>query len=258
MLLRSLNHTASCERVSSTVRPASDVFLETQKQMQEPVGIVLQAEHAMLAGQLASALSPHVFGPMSDELLLAAAQHDFGWQKSDEAQMELLPKRSPRPFPALSAEETLASWTACIAHARELNPVTYVLISRHFTFLGSGDPGREEFVRTETKSRREIEDTLSIAETDLSRWGAALGFVDLLSLYLCSGSRAPVEFPLAHPADPASHDAPKTTLCWQGGSPMFSKPVLCPGTRVSLVVRTSNRHDGAIKPLTLTWDFPNG
>ncbi len=100
------------------------------------------------------------------------------------------------------------------------------MVSRHFTLLGAADLGRAEFVEGENRCRVEVERSLACSTEDLNRWTAAIGFCDLLSLYLCSGSRTPVEFPLAHPADPAAPEAQKVTLIWKSNSPQFSVPIL--------------------------------
>jgi hypothetical protein len=220
-----------------------------------PYAIIFQAEHSNLAGQLTEALSEDVFGKLSPEVIQAAGQHDFGWQDSDESQIQALGQKSPRPFPDLSVEETLPSWRNSVAHAASVSPLVDALVSRHFTFLGSGDPGRAEFVRRETDRRCEIERNLPFSPADLDRWTAAVGFCDLLSLYLCCDSQQSVEFPFAHPADPAAVQAPKTTLSWVDGSPRFSSTVLKPDAHISLTVREYSGHGTELRPLTLQWSF---
>jgi hypothetical protein len=258
MILRSLSQPKEKAVDGSDAPKASEVFIETQKQVQVPYAIIFQAEHSQLAGQLAAALSEDVFGRLSSEVMQATGQHDFGWEASDQGQIEALSQRSPRPFPDLSAEETLPSWRSSVAHAGSVGPLVDVLVSRHFSLLGSGDPGREEFVRCETERREAIERILPYAPADLDRWTGAVGFCDLLSLYLCSGSQQPVAFPFAHPASPAATQAPKTTLSWHNGSPRFSSAVLRPGSQVSLTVRQYSGSGTDLRPLTLQWSFDHG
>ena len=223
MVLRSLSVPLKSGQHHLEPRPGWEVFLKTEKRVAAPLGIIFQAEHSMLAGQLASALLPDAFGELPPEVIQAISEHDFGWKHSDQAQMDSLDRSAPRPFPALSTEETLPSWTDSIAHGRSVGPLMYVLISRHFTMLGGGDPGRAEFVRAETERRREAEDGLDCSRSDLDRWMGALGFLDLLSLCLCCGCQDPVELPMAHPSDPASSQARNATLLWENGSPDFPR-----------------------------------
>src|SRR5207244_1900951 len=69
---------------------------------------------------------------------------------------------------------------------------------------------------------------------DLDRWTGAIGFCDVVSLYLCSGTRETVELPLGHPGLPESRHARKVLLEWRDGSPRFSSPVIQTGHAVSI------------------------
>jgi hypothetical protein len=255
VILRSLSNPEERTFDRSNAQPASAVFIETQKHVETPYAIIVQAEHARLAGDLAEALSEDAFGGLPPEVIQAVSQHDLGWDASDKNQLESLGQISPRPFPSLSAQETLPSWRRSVAHAQSVAPLVDVLVSRHFSLLGRGDPARADFVRTETERRAGIERVLPYAAADLDRWTGALGFCDLLSLYLCSGAHQPVEFPMAHPADPAAAHAPKTTLSFDDGSPRFSSPVFKSGTHVSLTVRAYSGRGTDLSPLSLDWRF---
>lgn len=236
--------------------PGWDVFLPTQRDVQAPFGIVLQADHSILAGHLAQALRRDVFGDLPPEVVQAIGQHDFGWKASDEAQLNSLDKSRPRPFPALHVDETSPSWNASIEHARTLGPLSYVMVSRHCTLLGqSGDAAWAGFVREETERRSTVEGEFGWAPGDLDRWTGAMGFCDLLSLYLCCGTNRPVEFPLAHPADPASARAERVTLHWEDKTPVFSKPILKAGTRVSLPIQSYSGDDADLKSDQVEWQF---
>lgn len=258
MILRPLADPPRPNLHQTKVRSAWEVFIELEKRAEPPCAIVFQADHSKLAGDLAAALLGASFGELSAEVIQATAQHDFGWNASDEAQMRSLSEAKPRPFPCLTAKETLPSWHAGIAHARTVSPLVEVLVSRHYCVLGAGDPGRAEFVQSENARRARMEKDLPYRREDLDRWTAALGFCDLLSLYLCCGAQAQVEFPLAHPAAPDAKRAPKTVLRFHDGRPRFSPPVFKPATRVSL---TSTRYDGTSKdlaPLFLNWSLDSG
>ena len=232
--------------------------METQKKLHVPYAIIRQASHSKLAGDLALLLRDDVFGALPSEVIRAISEHDWGWQESDELQMDKLGEHEPQPFPRLSVPETLPSWNESVAHARQLGALEYVIVSRHFTTLGASDEGRAAFVHTENQRRAEVEHELPYTAVELQRWTGAIGFCDLLSLYLCSGSKHPVEFPLAHPADPASSQAGKVTLSWENDSPRFSEPVLRAGETVSLDAERYAGSGTELTPLTLSWHFPVG
>jgi hypothetical protein len=258
MILRPLSDGGGPATKQDEIRPASAVFLEREKRVMPPYAVIFQREHSKLAGDLASALREDIFGDLNAEVIEAAGQHDFGWDPSDSAQIESLPEGKLRPFPALSVEQTLPSWRNSLSHAGSVSPLVEVLVSRHFCTLGSSDPGRQEFVKSETERRSRIEAALPFTPVDLDRWSDAVGFSDLVSLYLCSGSQEAVQFPLAHPASEKASQAPKVTLAWRSGSPSFSHPVLKPGTQVSMTVRTYNGTGTELPLQSFSWTFVDG
>jgi hypothetical protein len=239
----------------SEARPAWEVFLETEKRAQPPCAIVFQSDHAVLAGDLARALDPDVFGEIPDEVIEAISQHDLGWNESDLAQLRNLANSHPQPFPRLSIEQGQEAWEACVRHARSLPALMYVLISRHFTALAADIPGREDFGQTESARRLPVERELSCPPADLERWMNALGFCDLLSLYLCCGSRQTATFPLAHPSIPASRNAPRVTVSWDGQFPRFSRRLTQPGAEFAVPARVYSGAGGQTAPLELSWQF---
>lgn len=252
MILRALHDPASA--FASSPEPANQVFLQTQKHVPPPYAIILQAEHSNLAGGLAELLSPDLFGDLPPEVIQAAREHDLGWTDKDREQIENQKRQSPKPFPALSAADTLPSWQRSIEHAASVGPLVEVLISRHFCNLGRNDPERAEFVAKENDRRAAMEDVLPFPVVDLDRWTAAIGFTDLLSLYLCSGSHDPVIFPLTHPASAGADRAPDVTLTWEEGESFrFSSPVFAKSTQLSMDVRRYEGDGGELTPLTLEW-----
>ncbi len=219
-------------------RPGFKVFLDTQKNPEPPFGILLQSTHSELAGDLAEALRPEAFGEVRPEVIEAIRRHDFGWKASDSRQLENADKSRPRPFPDMPHEEEISSWRNSIELAADAPPLVRVLISRHFCFLAGDNPLHNRFREDETRRRDVIESTLNSSAENLDRWAAALGFCDLLSLYLSSGATESAVFPFSHPADPKAASARKTTLSWNGGALRFDSPVLRPNTRVAAKLQT--------------------
>ena len=232
--------------------------MQTEKNVSPPCIIIFQPEHSVLAGAIARALVPDLFGELPAEVLAAIAQHDYGWSSSDTAQMQSLAQRLPRPFPALSNEEIMPSWRASIQHARSQSRLAYVIVSRHFTTLATGDESKAAFVEEETERRASVEQDLGCATSDLNRWTGAIGFCDLVSLYLCCGSEEAAEFPLAHPADPDSANARRTILSKEDGSLYFSPPTLKGAVPLSLECRSYAGDTADTAPYRLEWRFPNG
>lgn len=252
MLLR---HLSASPVQGGSPRPAFEVFLASQKNVASPFGIVLQITHSELAGELAAKLMPEAFRDLPEEVVEAAWKHDFGWQPSDAAQTGQMPTATPKPFPDMPDDE-LSSWRGSLALAETASPLTRVLIGRHFAALSNQpSPRHEEFARTDLPNLRKAEESLGHSEDDLRRWAGAVGFCDLLSLYLASGVMEPAIFPLAHPAAPEAKEARQVTLTWEDGQPRFSEPVIQPGAEFRVEAQRFAADTGEVGPLALKWVF---
>ena len=254
MLFRRLTaDPSSAYERSSDAEPAFAAFRKTQQSLPVPFGLLYQSEHSRLAGALARALSPDVFGDLTQDVIAAVADHDCGWDPSDRKQFESIAEGSaPVSFTAMSPEQTLPSWVGSIAHGKQLGPLAEILISRHCCLLGTGAEEHEEFVERETKRRVQIESAALYSQAEYDRWTAALGFCDLLSLYLCSGSRAAVQLPLAHPERRLNDRT--VVLDWSAPDrPILSEPIFS-----SDVVLRANGvvYEGPHKPLEpQSWEW---
>ncbi len=234
--------------IASDAQNAWQVFFRSQKQIKWPCALIFQSDHARLAGDLSAALLDGVFGPLRPEVMDAAGRHDSGWDTSDSGRLD-----DPRPFPFLSIEETLPAWRESIAQARTAGPLVELLVSRHFTALGTTDPQKHGFVEAECTRREPIERMVSYGAEELDSWTDAIGFCDLISLYLCSGAREPARFVLAHPAGPRASHAKTVDLYWRHGTPHFSSPVFQTGTEVHTTAR--RRDGGKWELFPLSWRF---
>jgi hypothetical protein len=231
------------------------VFLADQEQVRAPYLPIPQSSHAHLAGELAGALLPEVFGALPAEVIEAIRQHDSGWIGSDMEQLQKAGDSSDvRSFPALSAEEAVPAWEATVRLAETASPLIGVLVNRHFCLLSDDDNPLHQRFRKRAASRRiPVEQALGCGAENLDRWTAAMGMCDLLSLYLCSGSEAPAEFPFCHPADALVRErVQKTVLTWESGRVRFTAPLFRPGTRVAQAVPAVRSSDAAA---TLAWEF---
>jgi Protein of unknown function (DUF3891) len=235
--------------------PAARAFLETQRHASPPFAVIFQSAHAQLAGDLAASLYADLFGELPEDVIRAIYQHDAGWITNDERQMQRLFAQDPQPFPDLPARESLFAWRDSIRHAESISPVAMVLVSRHFSLLATGDPLHREFKAQEEQRRAFMEQRLGVSSEKLNRWVGALGFCDLLSLYLCSGSKVPVAFPVCHPADSVADSAAEIRLSWKNGRLSCSPSVVKPNTQLSLNAVLYRGRTRETEPLHLQWEF---
>jgi hypothetical protein len=107
----------------------------------------------------------------------------------------------------------VSAWRKSIAAAGAVSPLAEALTRKHFWLLAprDGDPMHQEFLK-EQEIRVQNPAGAEYASSDWDRFTSALGFCDLLSLHLCSGSPNCVRIPLAHPADPNSSAAEHVTI----------------------------------------------
>lgn len=189
---------------SSTLEPIS-AWQEVQaRQVARPSSywVVTQPSHAVLAGDLASALRSDLFGPIDSTVSRSIALHDAGWSLADAAQIQELranPNARPRSFLEASTDEFLRAWTSSIDTAEKFAPMGGYIVSRHFERLSHRSDAKDvsklqEFRKREKARQERLRSGLQPAEAALEKLVDALQFCDLLSLYLCSGSKRSVKF----------------------------------------------------------------
>jgi hypothetical protein len=224
-----------------------------QRQFRLPCLLVPQPAHAVLAGELASALN--CFGELPPEIKRAIQMHDTGWASSDAQQIERLrsgqaAKALPVSFLAISPAEVEEAWTASINTVETFSKVGAVVVSRHFTLIAQHDQAHRRFLQVE-KSRQQ---RLGGSPTDIDRWTAALGFCDLVSLYLLSGLRGPEEFPLAHPSSPQAQTVPPVKMQIDGKTIRFAPAIVRPGSILSIQALNHPLPPQGPRAETLTWE----
>ena len=197
-------------------------------------GCITQPAHAALAARLAVALDPGVFGALPAEVIDAIGRHDAGWAEPDLAALECVGEKQPHSFLAYSTEAAVDAWRRSVREAEARSALAGILTSRHFCLLAPRDSDlyHAAFVEQENQRRAPQEARCSTLRTELDRYTAALGFCDLLSLYLCSGLTGVVRIPLAHPADPAARHATSATLFLAEQTLRLNQPVMTSGTMV--------------------------
>ncbi len=202
--------------VDETKRDSLDAWRAVEERQLQPASsywLVTQPAHAALSGELASSLRDDLFGPIDVTVARAIALHDSGWSMADADQIQQLranPKAQPKSFVDCTANEFLRAWTASIETAEKFSPTGGYLVSRHFERISMRNGGEDEsklqkFRNREKQRQQGLKTKVQAEEPALERLVDALQFCDLLSLYLCCGSRRSVTF-----------DSPKLTLTRTG------------------------------------------
>ncbi len=186
---------------------------ERQRQSASSYWLVTQPAHAALSGELAASLREDLFGRIDDTVARSIALHDSGWSMADAEQIQQLranPKLKPKSFLEFASDQFLRAWTASIDTAEKFAPIGGFLVSRHFERIsmrnGDKDQSKLQSFRNREKQRQQrLKPKIHAQEKALERLVDALQFCDLLSLYLCCGSKRSVSF-----------DCPKLTLSRSG------------------------------------------
>ncbi len=236
-----------------------------QRDVRLPCLLVPQPAHAVLAGELATALLPTVFGELPPEIQRAIQMHDTGWAASDAQQIQRLRSGSgstaaPVSFIAISPREAAEAWTASIDAVEAFSRPGAVIVSRHFSLLAQHDqPHHQRFLEAEKSRQRKLEGSAPKGAgtpkgADLDRWTAALGFCDLVSLYLLSGLSREVEFPLAHPASAEAQKAPCVSMQLDQHHLRFTPAVLRSGCALTIQALKHPVTAPGARFETLTWE----
>jgi hypothetical protein len=224
-----------------------------QRRSALPCLLVPQPAHAVLAGELADALT--CFGELPPEIKRAIQMHDTGWAQLDAQQIERLrsghgSKAAPVSFLAVPPSEVEEAWTASIKTVESFSKAGAVVVSRHFSLIAQHDPAHRRFLQAETSRQQRLGGN----NGDIERWTAALGFCDLVSLYLLSGLRGPEDFPLAHPSSREAHAASKVTLQVEGQVIRFAPQSARAGSVLSIQALKHPLPPNGPRAETLTWE----
>lgn len=167
---------------------------------------VTQPDHARLSGQMAAALRDEAFTRIPADIVEAIGFHDEGWSVYDGTADMPRPPATDGAGRALSffhhAPSTfLRAWEGSIAEAARISPLASLVVGMHFLVLGRRRqkmlpnepeaPLMEAFIAGESRRQKRVGVDRALVD-DLLR---ALQFCDVLSLLVCSGSEAAVEFP---------------------------------------------------------------
>ncbi|HSS96973.1 MAG TPA: DUF3891 family protein [Terriglobales bacterium] len=183
--------------------PAWDAVLRTQKQSETEWQLIAQADHAALAAEIADKIANPDFPKLEAEVIQAIAVHDDGWKQIDER-----PTKSGHPlsFFEEAPADIFRAWKGSIAAATQIAPITGILVSEHFCRIArdfaraSTTPSEvaqvlTTFVEREISQQEELREQQNRDAKEINLLVDVLQFFDLLSLYICCGSKENVEFP---------------------------------------------------------------
>lgn len=171
--------------------------------------MITQPSHAALAGEIAANLAGEQVPKLEAELVRAIALHDAGWGMPDaQAVMRSrsVQQHGPCSFLQVSVAQFLSAWTRSIEIALSTSPAGGYMVSRHFWRLAehrtksaqdtSADRARlDQFLDFEAGRQKKLACSQSRSTGELEILTDVLQFCDLMSLYLCCGSRENVQFP---------------------------------------------------------------
>jgi hypothetical protein len=233
-----------------------------QRSARLPCLLVPQPAHAVLAGEIAGGLVAASFGALPPEIVRAIQMHDTGWAASDAQQIQRLRSGGPQAgkavpisFVAIPPAEAAEAWTTSIDTIEGWSKIGATIVSRHFSLLAEHDQAHHQhFLQTERLRQQKLENSAMVKSEDLERWTAALGFCDLVSLYLASGLSSQVEFPLAHPSSPQAQSASRVRMEMEGRKLRFTPQTLNAGCTLSIDALKHPVPAQGARAETLTWE----
>jgi hypothetical protein len=200
--------------------PARDAIGRMQSLRAKQYTLVHQPDHARLAGELVQCLSRPGAPALTDDIVRGIASHDDGWTDFDCGRKKLEWSSAqysaegvavgadgkPLSFLDIKAGDALRAWKGSIENAEAIAPIAALIVSGHFyrlakLGLSAGHYSTEdtgmvtEFLAKEEKRQERLSRLERRGAAEIGYWTDVLRFCDLLSLYLCAGSEAAVEFP---------------------------------------------------------------
>ncbi len=181
-----------------------------QRQAPAEYWLVTQPDHARLSGHIASSLDADRFPQLTPGVIECIGQHDEGWRQFDgaiphPAKPSFNKNGKPVTFIELLPDMFIPAWSASVENAMVIDDLGGATVSRHFSWIAeyrlrtsNDSPEHRErlqhFVNAEKARQAKLAGTPG-KESEIESALKLLQFCDLLSLYLCSGSNANVEFP---------------------------------------------------------------
>src|ERR1019366_1228448 len=182
--------------------------------------LVRQPDHARVSGEIVQHISIAGAPPVDDDSVRGISLHDEGWAAFDEgrerlhatpasyssANIALDREGRPLAFLDIQAGDFLRAWQGSIDSAEAVAPIAALIVSGHFcrlgkfgislgTYLAQDTEQVREFLASEEQRQCRWLRLQTRGDSEVQYWTDVLQFCDLLSLYLCCGSKESVEFP---------------------------------------------------------------
>ncbi len=236
---------------TNEIVPAWQAISATQIRRRDGYWLITQPNHAALAGDLAARFDSAAFPRLEPEVVRTIGVHDAGWgifaSETGSAAPPLDAAGKPLCFFEIEPEDFLRAWTASIDRAEQIAPVGGIIVSGHFCRLAQGrldsrpDPPPimamlRGFIARESDRQQRLAARDPRPEPELQRLTDTLQFCDLLSLYLCCGTRAPVEFP-------QQFGSRRVRLAWRDGACVLDPSPFSAGASLGVSARRFPPHN---------------
>jgi hypothetical protein len=173
--------------------------------------LIGQPDHARISGEMASMFSADFLPRVDDAIAKAIGAHDAGWasfpfERDLSGDPPLTDNGRPQHFMQVPLDESLSAWTGSIKTAGEISPLGEYMVSGHFSRIAKlriqmevdtqEDLSRlNNFIKEEEEAQERLGSRTGLQKQQLTEYVDLLQFADVLSLYLCCGSRDAAEFP---------------------------------------------------------------
>jgi hypothetical protein len=211
MILRPLVPESDSNKPNGNVTPVWQLVSRMQAAEADQYLLVGQPDHARISGEMAAKFSASFLPQVEDHAARAIGVHDAGWaqfpfERDLAGDPPLTDNGRPQHFMQVPLDESLAAWTGSIKAAGEISPLGEYMVSGHFSRIAKMRMQMEldtaedvshlaSFVREEEEAQFRLEQRIPLSKRQLSEYVDLLQFADVLSLYLCCGSRDTAEFP---------------------------------------------------------------
>ena len=200
--------------------PAWQAVSGAQKAKSATYHLVRQPDHARLSGQIVEQFAIAAAPRIDDDIVHGISLHDEGWTDFDNGRQRLQAtpanysasnialnaEGKPLSFIEIKAGDFLCAWCGSIETSSAVAPIAGLMVSGHFRRIAqfgistgtySDDDAQRvrEFISREEEREQRLLRLQNRSEREVQYWTDVLQFCDLLSLYLCCGSEASVEFP---------------------------------------------------------------
>lgn len=210
MILRPLL-AESENKPNDNITPVWQLVSRMESAEAEQYLLVGQPDHARISGEMASVFSAGFLPHVDDSIARAIGAHDAGWasfpfERDLSGDPPLTDNGLPQHFMQVPLDESLSAWTGSIKAAGEISPLGEYMVSGHFSRIAKlrmqmevdtqEDLSRlDNFIHEEEEAQERLGSSTRLQKQQLTEYVDLLQFADVLSLYLCCGSRDAAEFP---------------------------------------------------------------